>query len=368
MFRKEVILVAITLVPCANILSAAQIDSTWVGSGRNLWKTPTNWNPTIVPENGMNTFAVTIKQGVVGLTTDHSINSLDTYGTVKLKGVGGIEQPDITLTNNLTNHGFLKMVGPEIFGRVVNLCDATIMVSYEFNVFGPGGLHNFGTVVLGREQMWTEYDIENSNLIEMYNGMCDAQGNIINNATGTIRGSGFVGPESILIDNAGLIQSIYGTLSLLARSMSNTGCMRSSPGASIAVKAGLNNQGIIEINSNSAINFDSNFTNDPNGIVRLLGGTLAARNITQKTDADFTGFGGITGNVKIDPGAIVRLTGPTHIVGDVNIPAGATLEISDGQLLITGQTTCEGTVHLKGGSIVFQGGCDCDSWNVINEP
>jgi hypothetical protein len=81
-----------------------------------------------VPENGPNTFVVTINGGSVELTANHSIDSLDTHNTVKLEAGGTVEQPDITLTNSLTNHGLLKMVGPEIFGQVINLDGATITV------------------------------------------------------------------------------------------------------------------------------------------------------------------------------------------------------------------------------------------------
>jgi len=64
----------------------------------------------------------------------------------------------------------------------------------------------------------------------------------------------------------------------------------------------------------------------------------------------------------------IGLTSATHIIGDVNIPANAVLEISDGTTLITGHTTCRGTIHVKGGRIITQGGCDCDDCNINWEP
>jgi hypothetical protein len=373
MSRKVLVLTAIVCTFCACTLQAAQINSTWVGGEWGVWENASNWDPPTVPENGVNTYAVSITDAAVELSSDHSIDSLDTYNTVKLEGSGTFEQPDITLTNNLTNHGYLKMAGPEIFGKVVNLAGATIFV-YEYHgfyVWGPGGIQNFGTILFGSAQMWAEYDINNFGLINMYDGICDAEGNIINNATGIIRGSGIVGPETTLINNLGIIHSGGGTLSLFASSINNNGTIKNNPGSTIMARAfsptDYNNQGVMEINSDGAITFDSNFTNEPNGIVKMLVGTLAAPNITQKADANFAGFGGIAGNVQIDPDAIIKLTGPTNIIGDVNIPAGATLEISDGQTLITGHTVCDGTIHLIGGTVVFQGGCDCDGCNIINE-
>ena len=352
----------------ASPLFAEQINSTWVGGlSAGEWENASNWNPAIVPGNGPDTFVVTINGKSVIVWSNHSIDSLDTYGTVKLKAEEA-DQPDITLTDSLTNHGYLKMYGPEIFGEVINNSGATISVTipYEFNVFGPGGVQNFGTILLGH-QIWAEYDINNVGTIEMYNAICDAAGNIINDTMGIIKGSGLVGFETFQIDNKGLIQGGGGTLSLFASSISNTGTMKNNPGATIVTKAGLNNQGNIEINADGAITFDSDFINEPDGIVRMLGGTLAATTITQSADANFSGFGGITGNIVIEPNGLIELTGPTNIVGDVNIPAGATLEISDGQTLITGHTTCDGTIHLKGGTVIFQGGCDCADCNIIHE-
>jgi len=127
------------------------------------------------------------------------------------------------------------------------------------------------------------------------------------------------------------------------------------------------NQGTVEANMHGGVTFEFNLFNQSNGIIKLLDGTLSAPTIRQCADANFTGFGGITGNVQIGPNAIIKLTGPTNIVGDVNIPAGATLEISDGQTLITGHTTCKGTIHLKGGTVIFQGGCDCTHCNITHE-
>ena len=96
--------------------------------------------------------------------------------------------------------------------------------------------------------------------------------------------------------------------------------------------------------------------NEPNGVIELLGGTLAATTITQKAGAALEGFGGITGDVLIDPDGLIKLTGPTNIVGDVTVEPGATLQISDGQTLITGQTVNNGSIELIGGTVIFQGG------------
>jgi hypothetical protein len=129
----------------------------------------------------------------------------------------------------------------------------------------------------------------------------------------------------------------------------------------------VNNQGTIEVNADGAVVFDcNNLNNKSTGIIKLLGGNLAAKTITQAADANFAGFGGITGNVVIEPNGLIKLTGPTNIVGSVTIQTGATLQISDGQTLITGQTTNNGTIRLIGGTVIFQGGYS-GSGNITHE-
>jgi len=51
----------------------------------------------------------------------------------------------------------------------------------------------------------------------------------------------------------------------------------------------------------------------------------------------------------------------------MQIGTGATLEISDGTTLITGYTTNNGTIHMKGGRIIPQGGFT-NNGNIIWEP
>ena len=127
--------------------------------------------------------------------------------------------------------------------------------------------------------------------------------------------------------------------------------------------AGVDNEGTIEVNADGSVVFDCNLVNEPNGIIKFLGGTLAATTITQRADASFAGFGGINGDVVIEPDGLIQLTGPTNIVGDVNIPPGATLEITKGQTFVAGRTSCAGTIRLTGGTVLFGGGCDCNDCN-----
>jgi hypothetical protein len=379
MFKKTLFLAAVlsTLLACNS--QAEVIHSTWVGGRWGLWEEPSNWNPTIVPDNNAsNTYAVIIDGGTVELTANHSIDSLDTYdtyGKVNLKR-WSLDPVVLTLSNSFTNHGELDTPNTahlHIHGALINAAGAEIDIcSEELRVYGPVAIQNSGRVHIDPDAEFKseDSDVNNSGVLSMRGGVASAEETLINNTGGIIEGYGAVGGQQIL--NAGLIESIGGTLQLFGEAISNTGTLKNSPGASIRTRIGpsdQSNQGLIEVHSAGAVAFDCNLTNEPNGIIKVLGGTLAAAKITQKAGATLQGFGGITGNLVIDPNGLIKLTGPTNIVGNVNISKGATLEISDGTTLVTGHCTCtEGTIHMIGGAIILQGDFTNNNCRVIWEP
>jgi len=138
----------------------------------------------------------------------------------------------------------------------------------------------------------------------------------------------------------------------------NTGVLANHPLSSLHIKspADVNSLGTIEVNAGGGVAFDCKLVNESGAIIKLLGGTLVAEVITQSAGATFEGFGGITADIVIVPSGIIKLTGPTNIVGDVEIGENGTLEISDGNTLITGHTTNNGVIRVVRGDVVFQGG------------
>jgi hypothetical protein len=408
MSKKVLILMAVVLVLSVIPLQAAQSVS-WDGGGDgSSWEDATNWDPNIVPENDANTFVVTIDGGAEGvgvrLSQGHTISSLNTYSDVCLES-GTWHDIDFTILNGITNHGFLEIENLDIYGKVTNIGNAileaedwTIQDANLYNQAGGtvhiqcgkesfdvegGGFLNSGTVLITPGgDCWIEYEFQNSGLIEIYGGTCSSDQAFRNESTAVIKGYGAI-HSSQVINNAGLIRSLGGGLVLHSAvdfgndpnnnsGITNTGTLTNSPGTSLTVIVrdvpDVNNQGTIEVNADGSVVFDcNNLNNEPNGIIKLLGGTLAATTIIQKADANFAGFGGITGNVVIDPNASIKLTGPTNIVGDVNIAANAILEISDGTTLITGHTTNNGTIHMKGGRLIPQGGIT-NNGQIIWEP
>jgi hypothetical protein len=426
MFRNKlsiVVIVAIFLFCCA--AEAEQISVSWDGGGDgHSWEDPCNWEPNIVPDNnGIDTFAVTIDGGAgrvqVNPHSSRTIDRLDCYGEVEM--YMGVYQSfhtnsmaiDLTLNepNGLTNYGdlrffiygaqFSRVVGNitnrgmmemesdngYINGNVTNFSGAELclmdlwvtgnvynfaggMIEIERIVDMVGVMENAGSIeIISAGELIVDNTFNNMGQIQMNGGLCESEDIFHNDVNGVIKGFGVLFAEQVL-HNEGAIYAYGGSLSIGSDvGLINEGVLGNYPLSSLHIRPTVDviNNDTINVNAGGGVAFDCNLVNEPNGVIELPGGTLAAISITQTTDANFAGFGLITGDILIESGAKIELTGPTNIVGDVNIPAGATLEISDGQTLITGHTTCDGTIHLIGGTVVFQGGCDCEDCNIINE-
>ena len=405
MFRKVLFWTILVSFFYAGNAQAAVIDSNWVGGESGTWGQASNWLPATVPDNNLDTFAVTIDAGggevEVGLQEDRTMDQLDCYGEVKLEKwtSGWVE---LTIYNGLTNHGELDIGDLNIRGNITNAAGATlslyggdksindgnvynqagamIEVSDKLIVF-DGNIDNAGVIMLVPGSfLETKHTLRNVGQINVFGGACGAFEIFDNNSTGTITGFGTLYGGADSFRNNGKIYAFGGSLAIgsFGPTIINSGLLSNLPASSLQITyvtgqgGSVNNEGTIETNAGGGVTFDCNLVNEPNGTIELLGGNLAATTITQKAGATFEGFGGITGDVIIEPNSpsepnsIIRLTGPTNVVGDVSVDSGATLEISDGQTLITGHTTNNGTIHLIGGTVIFQGGYS-GSGNIINE-
>jgi len=424
MFGKQLIIVVIVaFLTCCCAAEAEQISVGWDGGGDgNSWGDPCNWDPDIVPDNNdVYTFAVTIDGGTgqleLHLHTSRTIDRLDCYGEFWMyMGVDNTTMPiDLTLNEanglsnygefqlwiyaahwsrivgNITNHGVMDLqsnVG-YIKGNVTNLSGAELWLSNVSIMTGNlrnsaggvieierivdvvgGAVENAGSIVVrSASELVADNTFHNTGQIQLHGGSCYSEGLFHNDVDGLIKGFGVLFAEGLLQNDA-RIYAYGGSLAIASEDgLINEGVLGNHALSSLHIgpTVDVNNNDTMTVNAGGGVAFDSNLVNEPNGIIKLLGGTLAATSITQTADANFAGFGLITGDILIESGAKIELTGPTNVFGDVNIPAGATLEISDGQTLITGHTTCDGAIHLIGGTVVFQGGCDCEDCNIVNE-
>ena len=351
---------------------AEQILSTWTGSGDGYsWGDPSNWNPAIIPDNDVNTFAVIIdvNDADIVLTQHRTIDYLEVHGDA-VEIDNNSHHISLTLIG-LTNYGELHIGGDgrtDIIGQVTNAENARLEFWW---VEIEGNLHNstdaelhFGSHVEIEGEVFendgsllihptcSEVNIDanflNVGQVSSYGSPVYA-GNFENN--GVVRGYGLIYSEGLFLNKGTILNKTGDTFHIEIET------------------ADPNNSGTIEVNSSGAITFNRNLDNDPNSVIHLLGGTLSAPTVTQKKGAVLQGFGTIRGDVSIDPNGLMELTGPTNIVGDVNIFVDATLEISDGKTLIAGHTTCDnGTILMIGGRIIPQGGFTNNNCNIIWEP
>jgi len=376
-----------------------------VGGSQGDWNDPSNWDPAIVPDNrGGNTFAVTIDSGTGDIEVvweyEHTIDRLDCYGDVVLRGpLWEWTQLALVDTSGLTNHGvlgihswgltfckiqgnvtntsgaLLDLWGAEIEGNLTNQVDATMEANGEVDVW-DGNLVNAGLVVIGDHELDIDQDMHNTGQVKIYTGSLGVGGILDNDDNAVITGLGAILAGEGLVNN-GRIFATGGDLVLATGqgTFLNSGIIGNAALTALNV-AGFpdptddaNNYGTIEVNAGSGVAIDSNVVNEPNATILLLGGTLAAASITQSAEANFAGFGGITGDVAIDPNGIITLIGSTNVVGNMEIGTDAILEISDGTTLIIGHTTCNnGTIHMIGGRIICRGGLTNNNCNIIWEP
>jgi len=365
MSKKVLFLTAIVLVSSAHAVEADIVHSTWVGGDGDQWGNPSSWDPPIVPENNASqTFAVTISTAErirVGFNHDSTIDQLDCYGNVDLEV--GENYLCLVVPNGLTNYGKLEISGTgvehEIMGNVTNTSNAHIKLTNRIEFHGTFTNNGQVFVVPSAQLHIKSGSFINSGKFLIYNGLVVAQNDYLENSdTGVIEGFGVIHSD-LPIRNQGTIYAYGGSLAITCEGhLTNTGVLGNKPLSSLHIKPAkdVNNLGTIEVNAGGGVAFDCNMVNEPNAVIKLLGGTLAAQTITQSAGAIFEGFGGITGNVMINPNGLIELTGPTNIVGDVTVEHNAVLEISDGQTLIVGYTTNNGEIRVVNGNVIFQGG------------
>jgi hypothetical protein len=388
MSKKVLFLTAIILFASAHAVEADVVHSTWVGGEWGEWARASNWNPASLPDNNSwQTFIVTIDNNSigldeinVGLQQSRTIDQLDCYGNVELqKWTSDWVELIMVDPNGLTNHGHLVTVGfviggnvtnttgamleledTEIEGDLYNQAGATIEV-YEISdeVLVEGDVENAGSIILTPVcNMYVDSILHNTGRINIYGGGCVVYDDILdNNDTGIVQGFGVVFAEQL--QNKGKIYAYGGSLSVVSEgTFLNSGILANYPLSSLHIRSAedVNNLGTIEVNAGGGVAFDCNLVNETNSVIKLRGGTLAATSITQSAGATFEGFGGITGNVMINPNGLIELIGPTNIVGDVTVEHNAVLEISNGQTLIVGHTTNDGEIRVVKGDVVFHGG------------
>jgi len=369
MFNKAQIVVCIMLSFSVSMLRGDIIRTSWTGSDTDMWSMAGNWDLFNIPNNNISdryfVTISTVERTRIVFTESITISQLDCYGDIDLEvGEYWLQITDVNDSSNkgpLINYGSLQISGAgvehDIYANVVNTNDAEIFISNEVNFHGD--FSNLGnTMIVPDGHFYCESGFTNSGNMQIYNGFWECPGNLGNNDTGVIQGSGMI-HTNLSILNHGKIQAKGGSLVLHSlASLINDGVLENTAVSSlhIQVAEGVNNSGTIVVNAGGGVAFDCNLVNEPNAVITLLNGTLAAKTITQKAGATLKGFGGITGDIVIEPDAVVELVGPTNVVGNMTIGEGAVLDISNGTVLVTGDINCNnGIIQTTNGTFIVLG-------------
>jgi len=330
MFKRTLIAIVALLVLVAGQPLRGSTDVNWVGGeGFGKWSNPDNWSPPVVPDGD---YVVTIDADGNDLTVwiekfYREVKELNCYGNEEYgEFVLDAEYPYggaiLCEPNGLHNYSDNLKISVEVGGDVTNHSGCVLRLE---NTQLWDDLYNYGTVDVAGE------------LKEVHN--------IINEGSFSLQASAelwtkyFNNNGNLLLD---LRSELWGE-----NHITNCESIELEPDSILSCK------GTIDIN-------------EPNGLVKFTGATVAANSISLNGDTTLTGFGQVVGNVNLTADANFVITGTTNIVGDVNISPNATLQVSDGATLVTGQTVCNGTIHIKGGYLIPQGGLSGDC-NIIWE-
>jgi len=365
-------------------LQAGIIPSRWIGGAQGDWDDAKNWDPPVVPNNTVwDRFEVSIDSygyGVaIGIGDDPSISidQLECRGDVTLYGpwypvkftlekegltnYGELDLLRLDITGIIANKREAELDLDEFFsahGNLTNEPNAEINVKYRYMEIEDANIVNEGLICAYLNGVFEAgIEFNNSGRIELFGGgVC---GGIFHNSeTGVIEGFGLVDSEQLTV-NKGVIYASGGALLIRSAGLiTNTGFMGNKPLASLHIwsPADVNNFGPIEINAGGGVACYFNLVNEPNAVITLLNGTLAATTITLKAGSTLKGFGGITGDIIIEPNTVVELTGPTNIVGNMTIGEDAMLDISNGTVILTGDLTCDnGIIRTTNGTFIVLG-------------
>jgi len=396
MIATRRMLVTLVLVGAVGAAGTARTEiKTWVG-GDGQWEDAAKWNP---PGEPGPTSDVRINAGAeevcVGLLDPYSpgdyqqANTLTAVSTpdgevclepwtgdwvymqvhngVLNQGVLCLEDFELE-TTAITNQGFLDLDTMEVIADIEN---HGAMLTWEVEIEGDVTSHaDSFWEVSGYTDVERRDDGSGGNLSnygEVWlagHGAMEIDGTLHNHPTGhLVGGSGAVRVRGDLL-NDGLLYSWGMDLGIHCPdgTFSNTGDMYNVSGSTLSVIAHtVNQEGVITVYPDGAVNFASDVVNQADGTVRLLGGTLSAHDITHKAGATLEGFGHIAAHNEF--GEFRTVTNQGHmefyadirVVGHLDNQPGATIEGRNGDLTVVGDLTNNGQITWENGGVYCEG-------------
>ncbi len=302
----------LTVAGLACISSAGSIDAIWSGPSTGEWNVPAYWNPAVIPNNsGEQVFHVHI---------------------------GPVNSSNVSVNLNLS---------PSIDALTVEAGN-TLQFSNGFDLFIEGGVvQNDGTIFLNSNGGFTDLVLSGDAVIQGAGVLklsanpanrfysTNASFRLTNESTHTIRGSGLVGNNLMLMTNVGTIEApnaIPLVMDLAGTDNQNSGAIRAS-GAGILQITGTtidNSLGVIEAIENGVVDFTgvSSVTGGllettDDGLIRISSNTTLANLEVQGHIDIASSFDPILSGTIVNHGAISMLSTGSNtdlrISGDVTL-------------------------------------------------
>ncbi len=395
----------------------SEIPVNWTGSaGDSAWTTANNWNPTGAPNNGANTYGVTVNgAGTVNLVGAFSIDSLAMTSSVLNMSTGGSNSLALgvaastltgamivggTLTNNgtltlstaqfvnspvLDNFGTLSTAagsGSTLSGTVTNEAGAAINVVNEsaLQLQAGGTYTNNGTINLASSGTPTQLELSSGsgNTVNLQGSGSltlsnNADNDILETTSGltlqngpqhAIQGAGTIGDSGFsLVNQGGIVANQSAGLTVHAGSIVNTGQISVTAGNILGITYGtFNNTGGTLLDNGGTLTLH----NGGGGYAMLTGGNVSVINGGTLTAPTSTALSGV--NVNIDSTSNASLSG---VVADAsNVTNHGTLTLSGTQFFNNPVLDNFGTVNTAvststplGGTLINEAGATI---NVVN--
>ena len=312
-----------TLVALAGTARGGQSIATWNGAVDNRWSIAANWSPAVVPNNGLDQYAVMIGGGNVSMFSNATVDLLDLDSTASL-----------TIANSVA----LSIVGdpdPNDADETMGFVNNRGLLRIDSNGNATIFRGTSGTLTLG-DPLGTPgtVELDASHPAGSIAGQFGDE-TLINLSGHTIQGRGFVGTNTLILDNRGEIRATASTLEVDPdETMLNSGILRAANGAHLRLRAAAydNTAGLITADAGSLVDISG---------ANITSGTLAGDgtiNITATSQlTDVTN----TAALSVSNGVLMYLKGTltNNASFTINSVGNATYARLDGDVMLTGGGT-----------------------------
>lgn len=264
-----------------------------------------------------------------------------------INGTGSVTQTSSSTYHNLT-------LGS---GTTLDINNAT---SATFS----GTLNNAGRIDLNSSGNLTNLIVASSGLTMAGSGSVHLSGNnnnrihglsssttLTNSSGHTIRGSGQLGANLLLLQNSGTIEADEAAVLTidLSGTLTNQGTLKATGTGGLTLNDPLVNQKDLEIASGSTLNIPSNVFTQSAGKTVLSGGTLTASSL-QIDGGDLDGKGTVNGATTFSGGFIAPSAGGLTFNSSLTLNSTTTVQIE-----LSGASSTTGYGNLTANSLVIDG-------------